>query len=77
MLQGVRELGLDALPWTRDARDLQARSEFARRAAGPVQTVTIGLGGVAGTAKDIDPRRNIGVARAARPAMDQHVAIRQ
>ena len=35
MLQGVRELGLDALPWTRDARDLQARSEFARRFAGP------------------------------------------
>jgi ATP-dependent helicase HrpB len=30
MLQGVRELGIDVLPWTRDARDLQARMEFAR-----------------------------------------------
>lgn len=31
MLQGVRELGIEALPWTRDARDLQARIEFVRR----------------------------------------------
>jgi ATP-dependent helicase HrpB len=31
MLAGVRELGIDALPWTRDVRDLQARMEFARR----------------------------------------------
>ena len=31
MLGGVRELGLDALPWNRDARDLQARIEFARK----------------------------------------------
>jgi ATP-dependent helicase HrpB len=30
MLQGVRELGIEALPWTRDARDLQARLEFMR-----------------------------------------------
>ena len=30
MLQGVRELGIDVLPWTRDARDLQARMEFVR-----------------------------------------------
>ena len=30
MLQGVRELGIEALPWTRDARDLQARIEFVR-----------------------------------------------
>jgi ATP-dependent helicase HrpB len=35
MLQGVRELGIDALPWTRDARGLQARIEFARRYADP------------------------------------------
>ena len=34
MLQGVRELGIEALPWTRDARDLQARMEFVRRGAG-------------------------------------------
>ena len=33
MLQGVRELGIAVLPWTRDARDLQARIEFARRYA--------------------------------------------
>jgi ATP-dependent helicase HrpB len=30
MLEGIRELGVGALPWTRDARDLQARIEFAR-----------------------------------------------
>ena len=36
MLQGVGELGIAALPWTRDARDLQARIEFARKqGAGP------------------------------------------
>jgi ATP-dependent helicase HrpB len=32
MLTGIREMGLDVLPWTRDARDLQARMEFARLA---------------------------------------------
>jgi ATP-dependent helicase HrpB len=31
MLQGVRELGLAALPWDQEARDLQARMEFARK----------------------------------------------
>ena len=31
MLVGIRELGIEALPWTRDARDLQARMEFVRR----------------------------------------------
>jgi ATP-dependent helicase HrpB len=31
MLEGIRELGIDALPWSRDARDLQARMEFVRR----------------------------------------------
>jgi ATP-dependent helicase HrpB len=30
MLTGLRELGLAALPWDRDARDLQARMEFVR-----------------------------------------------
>ena len=34
MLVGIRELGLDALPWTRDARELQARLEFARKLEG-------------------------------------------
>lgn len=33
MLQGVREMGLAALPWDRDARDLQARIQFIRNAA--------------------------------------------
>ena len=32
MLTGVRELGLAALPWDREARDLQARIEFLRTA---------------------------------------------
>ncbi|MFL6600452.1 MAG: ATP-dependent helicase HrpB [Steroidobacteraceae bacterium] len=31
MLEGIRELGINALPWSRDARDLQARMEFVRR----------------------------------------------
>jgi len=31
MLEGIRELGMSALPWTRDARDLQARMEFVRQ----------------------------------------------
>lgn len=31
LLVGIRELGLDALPWTRPARALQARMIFARR----------------------------------------------
>jgi ATP-dependent helicase HrpB len=30
MIQGIRELGIAALPWDRDARDLQARLEFVR-----------------------------------------------
>ena len=32
LLTGVRELGIAALPWDRDARDLQARIEFVRTA---------------------------------------------
>jgi ATP-dependent helicase HrpB len=32
MLAGVRELGVAALPWDRDTRDLQARIEFLRAA---------------------------------------------
>ncbi len=31
MLAGIRELGVGALPWTGEARDLQARIEFARK----------------------------------------------
>jgi ATP-dependent helicase HrpB len=31
MLAGIRELGLEALPWSKDARVLQTRIEFARR----------------------------------------------
>jgi ATP-dependent RNA helicase HrpB len=31
MLVGARELGISAFNWTRDARDLQARMEFARK----------------------------------------------
>ena len=34
MLGGVRELGIDALPWDREARALQARIEFVRRGLG-------------------------------------------
>ena len=31
MLVGIRELGVNALPWTREARDLQARIAFVRQ----------------------------------------------
>jgi ATP-dependent helicase HrpB len=34
MLEGVRSMGIEVLPWTRDARDLQARMEFVRRLGG-------------------------------------------
>jgi ATP-dependent helicase HrpB len=34
MLEGLRELGIEALPWSRETRDLQARSEFLRRSLG-------------------------------------------
>ena len=34
MLHGLRELGIGALPWDRETRDLQARSEFVRRELG-------------------------------------------
>ncbi len=34
MLAGVAELGIDALPWDRDSRDLQARIEFVRLGVG-------------------------------------------
>ncbi len=30
MLEGVRKLGLEVLPWNQDSRDLQARMEFVR-----------------------------------------------
>src|SRR5262249_38034432 len=32
MLEGIRELGIASLPWTREARDLQARVTFVRAA---------------------------------------------
>ena len=35
MLAGVRELGIAALPWDREARDLQARMEFVRALGAP------------------------------------------
>jgi ATP-dependent helicase HrpB len=35
MLVGVRELGIDALPWSRETRDLQARIEFVRKLRDP------------------------------------------
>ena len=35
MLTGIRELGMDALPWSREARDLQTRIEFVRQLQPP------------------------------------------
>jgi ATP-dependent helicase HrpB len=34
MLSGIREMGADALPWTRETRELQARIELVRRTEG-------------------------------------------
>jgi ATP-dependent helicase HrpB len=34
MIEGIRELGIEALPWSREARDLQARAAFVRRLGG-------------------------------------------
>ncbi|MGH8327579.1 MAG: ATP-dependent RNA helicase, partial [Steroidobacteraceae bacterium] len=31
MLQGIRQLGIESLPWSREARDLQARAGFVRK----------------------------------------------
>jgi ATP-dependent helicase HrpB len=42
MLAGIREMGLAVLPWTRDARDLQARMEFVRYALAPAVAPTAG-----------------------------------
>jgi len=38
MLEGIRRLGLAALPWNEDSRDLQARMEFVRAHAPPAVT---------------------------------------
>jgi ATP-dependent helicase HrpB len=35
MLTGVRELGIESLPWSRESRDLQARIEFVRKLRDP------------------------------------------
>ena len=34
MLEGIRQLGIGSLPWTREARELQARVAFVRRLGG-------------------------------------------
>jgi ATP-dependent helicase HrpB len=34
MLEGIRQLGIESLPWSREARDLQARVGFLRRLGG-------------------------------------------
>jgi ATP-dependent helicase HrpB len=34
MLEGIRQLGIEALPWGREARDLQARAAFVRHLGG-------------------------------------------
>lgn len=34
MLEGIRELGIESLPWSREARDFQARAAFVRRLGG-------------------------------------------
>jgi ATP-dependent helicase HrpB len=50
MLEGVRELGIEALPWQQDARNLQSRIEFMRAFAGRVAGDTPARGGAGGGA---------------------------
>jgi ATP-dependent helicase HrpB len=38
MLEGIRQLGIEALPWSREARDLQARVAFVRRLGGAYES---------------------------------------
>lgn len=38
MLEGIRQLGIDSLPWDREARDLQARVGFVRRLGGKFES---------------------------------------
>ncbi|HYB65838.1 MAG TPA: ATP-dependent helicase HrpB, partial [Steroidobacteraceae bacterium] len=55
MLAGVRELGLAALPWDREARDLQARIGFLRAAparAGATPWPDVSDGALAGSLED-------------------------
>jgi ATP-dependent helicase HrpB len=61
MLEGIRELGIEALPWTRDARDLQARMEFVRR---------LEQGERARDARHAGPAANNAAGAAARAASD-------
>ncbi len=37
MLEGIRQLGIESLPWSREARDLQARVAFVRRLGGELE----------------------------------------
>jgi ATP-dependent helicase HrpB len=38
MLTGLRELGIESLPWSRESRDLQARIEFVRKLRDPADS---------------------------------------
>jgi ATP-dependent helicase HrpB len=38
MLEGIRELGIESLPWNREARELQARVAFVRRLGGSYES---------------------------------------
>ena len=38
MLEGIRQLGIESLPWTREARELQARVAFVRRLGGSYES---------------------------------------
>jgi len=51
MLEGVRELGIEALPWEQDARNLQSRIEFMRATAESIAGVTPARAGRGGGAR--------------------------
>jgi ATP-dependent helicase HrpB len=40
MLEGIRQLGIESLPWSREARELQARVAFVRRLGGDFERWT-------------------------------------
>jgi len=79
MLQGIRELGIDALPWSEEARNLQARVEFVRALAGEADRSALPDGRDSGQSHraalqdESDSGQSDRVARQGRPGGDpQH-----
>ena len=73
MLDGLRSLGLDALPWDDDARDLLARAEFVRAlgrkdVGGLAGVLARGAGARSGVDRALSRRRHAPLTARARAA---------